>query len=229
MSADSTERVRELLKRAGLGAVPPAAFAGIAAIAVVVLVAGIWRWSSTGGESFDVETAGQTAVAQEMAAIPAESVEATCVVVHVVGAVRHPGIVSVDAGSRVSDALDAAGGLLPNSAQEALNLARVVADGEQVVVPTIDEWQAGGAAGAGGLAAGAAGAGVAGAGVAVVNLNTATASELETLPGVGPSTAAKIIADREANGLFTAPEDLMRVSGIGEKKFEALKDAVVVR
>lgn len=226
MYGDGVERIRELLKRAGLGAVPPAAFAGIATIAVVVLAAGIWRWSACGGESFEVESASQPAVAQEM--VPTESAEQTCVIIHVVGAVRHPGIVSIDAGSRVSDALDAAGGLLANAAQEALNLARVVADGEQVAVPTIDEWQAGGLAGGGPAAGGGAG-GASGACAAVVNLNTATVTELETLPGVGPSTAAKIVADREANGLFTAPEDLMRVSGIGEKKFEALKDAVVVR
>lgn len=227
MSGDTTERIRELLKRAGLGAMPPAAFAGIVAIAVIVLAAGIWRWSAGGGESFEVDPSGQTDVDQVAAATPPESREATCVVVHVVGAVRHPGIVSVEAGSRVSDALDAAGGLLPNAAQEALNLARIVADGEQVVVPTVDEWQVGAVPGAGTAGAGAAGAAV-GAGAAAVNLNTATAQELDALPGVGPSTAAKIVADREANGLFTAPEDLMRVSGIGEKKFEALKDSITV-
>ncbi|PKQ30025.1 MAG: competence protein ComEA [Actinobacteria bacterium HGW-Actinobacteria-10] len=240
MSDERIDRIHDLLRRAGFGSVSPAAFACIALIGAAIVALGIWRWAGAGagGDSFEIESSDMAAV-PEQALEAAESVAPTSVVVHVVGAVRHPGVVSVNAGCRVFDALSAAGGLMPNAAQQALNLARIVADGEQIVVPTLDEWQAsGGLAGIGApVGAGAlAGAGGSPAGgtaapgaIAVVNINTATAQQLDDLPGIGPSTAAKIIADREANGPFTAPEDLMRVSGIGEKKFEALKDMVAVQ
>jgi len=97
------------------------------------------------------------------------------------------------------------------------------------VVPTLDEWQSGQTA-AGPVPAPGAGVSSAGAqGPARVNLNTADVAALDSLPGVGPSTAAKIVADRESNGPYAAPEDLMRVSGIGAKKYEALKEFLAVQ
>lgn len=109
-----------------------------------------------------------------------------------------------------------------NAALEAINLARVLVDGEQVYVPTSDE------------ASAAAGVGVgvvpeSSRGVPKVNLNTATVEELDGLPGIGPATAQKIVDDRSRNGPFASPEDLMRVPGIGPKKFDALKDLVTTR
>lgn len=130
------------------------------------------------------------------------------VVVDVTGKVRRPGIVRLPAGSRVVDALEAAGGPRRGVELSGLNLARVLVDGEQVVV---------GLPASQGVAASAAS--VPGAGSppgALVNINTATQAELETLPGIGPVTAQAILQWRTDNGAFSAVDELMEVSGIGE-------------
>ena len=159
--------------------------------------------------------------------------------VHITGAVKNPGVYPVKEGQRVTAAIEAAGGLTSDAVESAINLARLVVDGEQIYVPTKDEmkdasapWEGkpeqGGAHSEGsGAGAGASGSGTAGSS-GVVNLNTATVDELDTLPGVGPATAQRIVEDRELSGPFKNPEDLMRVSGIGEKKFAQLKDRVCV-
>jgi competence protein ComEA len=136
--------------------------------------------------------------------------------VHVVGEVGRPGVYELAAGARARDAVAAAGGLLGDAEQGAINLARVVTDGEQIAVPRQGEAPIGVAA---------TGTGVTGA-EAKIDLNTASAEQLDSLPGVGPATAAKIISDRTANGPFRNVDDLMRVSGIGPAKFDSLKDLV---
>jgi competence protein ComEA len=131
------------------------------------------------------------------------------IVVDVAGKVRRPGIATLPLGSRVVDALEAAGGARPGVRLGTLNLARVLTDGEQVVV---------GVPAPPGVAASAAdapGAGTAGD-TPMVNLNTATQAELEELPGVGPVTAQSILAFRSENGAFTAVDELLEVSGIGD-------------
>lgn len=126
----------------------------------------------------------------------------------------------------MQDAVDAAGGFADGAARDALNLARVLADGEQIVVPSQEEAVLEpGAAVDGGDAGSRAAASPTGG---KIDLNRATAAELDALPGVGPSTAEKIVADREANGPFRTVEDLKRVSGIGDKKFADLADLVCV-
>lgn len=228
MSLLDSERVRALLERAGLGGLQPRTQRAVLVLAALVIAFGVWRfWPSAPAPevSFtEAETGDQQAEgAEEAPEGEAAPDEATSVVVHVVGAVLHPGVYSLPCGSRVVDAVDAAGGALGNAALGSLNLARILADGEQVYVFTTDEAAAGVVtpmAPAGGASSGSASAS------GLVDLNTATAQELDTLPGVGPSTAEKIVNDREANGPFTAPEDLMRVPGIGAKKFDALKDLV---
>lgn len=157
---------------------------------------------------------------------------ASGLMVHVTGAVAHPGVYRVAADARVQDAVDAAGGLTGDAAGDAVNLARPVADGEQVRVPTQEEVQAQGAGGfqqemGNAATASASGALPAASGV-LVNINTATEAELDALPGVGPATAAAIVLEREEGGPFAKPEDIMRVPGIGEKKFAKLKDAICV-
>jgi competence protein ComEA len=154
--------------------------------------------------------------------------------VHVVGAVRRPGVYELPEGARVQDAVVAAGGVTRGAASEAVNLAQRVQDGEQVVVPTRDEVASGGGAVAGVRGAGrGTGAGsavqAAGAPAARVNINTADATQLDALPGIGPSTAAKIVADRLANGPFSSADDLARIPGIGPKRIEQMKDLVCVR
>lgn len=135
----------------------------------------------------------------------------------------------VPKGSRVQDAIEAAGGFAENAARDALNLAREIGDGEQVLVPSegitdparVDDATTE-------TFAGAVGGGVGALTNGKVNINTASAAQLDTLPGVGASTAEKIVSDRATNGPFKVIEDLKRVSGIGDKKFAALADAICV-
>lgn len=152
----------------------------------------------------------------------AEGDEIETVVVDVGGAVIEPGVVELDAGSRVADAIEAAGGLATDADCTTLNQAQLLQDGQKVYVPKEGEIDASGALvdsstqEAGQVA------------TALVNINTATLEELDALPGVGPATAQAIIDDREANGPFASVEDIMRVSGIGEKKYEKLKGSICI-
>jgi competence protein ComEA len=152
-------------------------------------------------------------VARPEPATSAAAVDGAAIFVHVLGAVEHPGLYELRDGDRVVDAVAAAGGFLDTADQSQINLARFVADGEQIGVPVIGESPA--------TAPGVTAQGL-------VNINTADAAALETLPRVGPAMAARIIDWREANGPFTAVEDLMNVSGIGDRTFEGLKDLVTV-
>ncbi|MEO7016573.1 MAG: helix-hairpin-helix domain-containing protein [Leifsonia sp.] len=145
------------------------------------------------------------------------------VLVHVLGAVNRPGLVSLSGGARVVDAVAAAGGLTDEADVSGVNLARVVSDGEQLIVPRVGEVVAPSAS-AGSAAEGAAG----GAAGALVNLNSASQQELETLPRIGPALAGRILDWRTANGRFAAITDLMKVTGVGQKLFDGLKDRVTV-
>lgn len=139
--------------------------------------------------------------------------------VHVLGAVRRPGLIRLAPGARVADAIEAAGGLRPGARPGELNLAALIADGSQIVIG--DQANPGGE-----LRAGAGGAGVAGQpGASKVNLNTATVEQLETLPGVGPVTAQAIVSYR-AGHRFTRVEELQEVEGIGPKTYAKLAPLV---
>ena len=140
------------------------------------------------------------------------------VVVHVAGAVVVPGVHQLPPGSRVVDAVEASGGLAPDADPGAVNLAAVLVDGSQVYVPRVGEVPPGPAPSAGG---GEEASGP-------IDVNTADAALLETLPGVGPATAAAIIDHRERNGPFASVEGLLDVRGIGEAKLAALRDLVRV-
>jgi competence protein ComEA len=154
------------------------------------------------------------------------------VIVHVAGAVRKPGVYRLAGGSRVADAVERAGGATRRADLGGVNLAAKLEDGRQIVVPVRARTGAAaagagvaGASGAGGATPGAAGAAAA---AAPVNLNTATAEQLDTLPGVGPATVQKILEYREQHGGFGSVEELGQVSGIGEKRLAALRDQVQV-
>lgn len=142
----------------------------------------------------------------------------TPIVVDVSGAVASPAVVELDEGARVQDAIEAAGGLTADADISALNRAAACTDGQKIYVPRQGETAPTSDAGAAALTAAPS----------LVNINTADEATLDSLPGVGPSTAQAIIEDREANGAFASIDDLMRVSGIGEKKFEKLKSAICV-
>ena len=211
----------ELACRAGFDGLPStgraATWAGVAV--AVAVAAGLW-WSGAFGAAGigDVSALGPRPAARpsgEASPGVTPAVVAT-VTVHVVGEVRRPGVYELPGGSRAVDAVTAAGGLLGAADQAAVNLARVVADGEQIAVPREGE---GGAVGATAGMAGTARPGK-------VDLNSASEAQLDTLPGVGPSTASKIVSDRTENGPFRTVDDLLRVPGIGPSKFEALKDLV---
>ena len=130
--------------------------------------------------------------------------------VHVLGAVLAPGLYELREGDRTVDAIAAAGGFAEGADETQLNLARQVADGEQLVVPLLGEVPA------------------LGEQTGKVNLNTATMEQLETLPRVGPALAQRILDWREANGRFSSIDDLTSVTGIGAKTFEGLRDLVTV-
>ncbi len=207
----------------------------IAIVAATMLLVGGAAWMAGTGTSTDgvlVEAASP--------APSAGSQVASIVVVDVGGAVVGPGVYRLPDGSRVGDAIAAAGGFGPRvDARRAtleLNLASLLTDGQHLVVPSRDDpavdgagGGAGGGAGAGVGAGSGAGVGAGTGGVSgVIDLNRATAGELDTLPGIGPVTAAKIIAAREASP-FRAVQDLLDRKLVGQKTFDGLSDLVTVR
>jgi competence protein ComEA len=166
--------------------------------------------------------AGTTTPAAPLPPPPAPGASATGasaarVVVDVVGAVRQPGLYRLPQGSRIADAVARAGGATGKAELAQVNLAAPLADGEQVVVPKR------GAAGATAPSAAGAGAGPA----APVQLSTATLEQLETLPGIGPVMAQKILDYRTKHGAFSSVDELDAVSGIGPKRLDQLRDLVV--
>lgn len=183
---------------------------GVGAVVVLVLVAL--------GSAVLVSAWGDNGSAAEVAR-PTDAASAepfaggSLFFVHILGAVERPGLYGVRAGDRVIDAVAAAGGFTDSADQGQVNLARFLVDGEQLYVATVGETPA-------------SALGVTAQGK--VNINTADAVTLETLPRVGPAMAARIIDWREANGRFSMIEDLMSVTGIGEKTFDGLKELVTV-
>lgn len=210
-------RPRRRLKVGGTGRIALVACVAAAVLALVAFVVG-----EGSASSFEVRRSdgGSAATSSTSAASPQASadVSATCVV-HVDGAVANPGVYTLTGEVvRVNDAVSAAGGLLEDADTAGINLASPVVDGSKVHIPHADE-DASSAVSAAGAASEPTG---------LVNINSADTAALDTLPGVGASTAQSIVKDREQNGPFTSVEDLMRVSGIGQKKFDKIKDLICV-
>jgi competence protein ComEA len=202
---------------------PQLAVYAAAAVAVLLLGARYLSTSSPAGGPPAGGTAGHAAPAKG-ASVRVEASGSGVAVVQVAGAVHRPGVYRLGAGRRVDDAVRAAGGAQPQADLAGVNLAAKVSDGQQVIVPAT------GAAGAPGTGP-AGSAGGAGAGAAAgqpLNLNTATPEQLDQLDGLGPATAQKIVAYRQAHGGFRSVSELDQVPGIGEKKLAALKDRVRV-
>lgn len=198
------DRLRTL--RAWLDATPAEA-AGLAVLlAGAVAAAGLVWWTSQPSSLTD---------APAPAAVPTATAPVR-LTVHVAGAVHHPGVVTLPHGARVTDAIDEAGGARRDAVLAALNLARVLEDGERVLVPSPDDPEVPAAGGVGERADGR------------VDLNRATAAELEELPGIGPVLAQRIVDHREDHGPFTEVGDLREVPGIGERTFQSLAELVAV-
>jgi competence protein ComEA len=199
---------------------------GVIALVVIAVIAGVvwYRVGVSGGSDDEATKAKSSASATAPSARP-DPVPTTgpgsSIVVHVAGAVTRPGVAELPAGSRVIDAVEAAGGALPDGDLDQLNLAAKVADGERVLVPRVGEVGVVAPLRGSGSAAGAPSGGV-------LNLNTATTEQLEELPGIGPVLAGAILDERERRGGFGSINELREVRGIGEKRFADLRDRVTV-
>ena len=145
------------------------------------------------------------------------------IVVHVTGAVPRPGVYALAKGSRVQDAISAAGGFLADAEKSGINLARALEDGEQLDIPYAE-----GASPVIGTEVPPLASTESASNSELVNINTASQTELETLPGIGPTTAQKIIQYREQNGPFVNTQDIINVPGIGPGTYERIKDLIAV-
>lgn len=173
----------------------------LAASILLVVGVGLALFPSLSGDSNVVETVEK----------PSDVVQNTAVIfVHVVGEVKSPGVYEVPAGSRLTDAISAAGGTSPKADLSSVNLARVLNDGEQIIVA------ARGATNASGSTSGK------------INVNTATTDELEKLPGIGPTIASRIVDYRDMNGSFGTVDALADVPGIGPSILDELRKLVTV-
>ncbi|MEN3612822.1 ComEA family DNA-binding protein [Plantactinospora sp. ZYX-F-223] len=227
--APSADTSVEPARLAGPGAFDPGR-RGVKALAVlaviVVLGAAGWAWLSRPRSEPVVAVSSSAPAFVPTPSVTGSAVGGAEVVVAVAGKVRRPGLVRLPAGARVADALESAGGALPGVDVALLNLARKVTDGELILVGVTPPPGAGPAgAVAPGAPAGAAGTQPGGG---KVNLNTATVAQLDALPGVGPVLAQRIVAHREEHGGFRSVADLRQVTGIGDARYEDLKDLVTV-
>lgn len=217
------EPIREWVGWFGLGRLVASA------VAVVVVCAGAFWLVRTPPPPTEASLPRTTATATSApptlpppvssATVGAADVTPTRILVHVAGAVNAPGVYDLPADARVHSAISAAGGVTLDADPDALNLAAGVADGSRIYVPAVGE------AGAITLSAPVAPADAT-AQLGPVDVNEATAAELDTLPGVGPATAQAIVDERERNGPFLGVEDLERVPGIGPAKLATIRDLV---
>jgi competence protein ComEA len=225
-SSDFADRLRALRSDARVGA---------ALLVCVAIAAGV-AWFRAGiAPSAPASGAAPRATSERSPsttrpAVTSTTVAAAPIVVDVVGAVRAPGVVSLRADARVVDAIRAAGGPSAGADLVRLNLAAKVADGARVAVPRLGEPPPAvdPSAVTGGATPGDATAGASGAAAGPINVNTATADELEALPGIGPTLAAAIVQERDRNGPFRSVDELTRVPGIGEGRLAQLHDLVTV-
>lgn len=185
-------------------------------LVVLLLVGGIWIWNRRSPAVVSVPIEDRIPVVS-LAPATSPTTDPPLVLVHVTGAVLRPGVYELAVGGRVIDALERAGGATAEGQPDRLNLAAAVQDGMQIRVPVegeaampVDGFETGAASGP-------------------IDLNAATAAQLESLPGIGPATSAAIVAYRDEVGRFGSVSDLLGVRGIGDAKLAALEGLVVVR
>ena len=168
-----------------------------------------------------------------------QTTEKEKIIVHISGAVQNEGIVELESGSRVADAIEKAGGLKENAYMDEINLAYQLEDGEKIHIPTIEEQKEKenqeskveneSATGSDGTTSRSSNSSINNGSQTKININTATEEELDTLPGIGPSTATKILDYRKEKGKFKTIEEIKEVSGIGESKYKKIKDKITVK
>ena len=217
---------------------------GSAVLLVLIALLGAFSFiaSSQQGEfsiqKADNEQTAQASEHQENQAEQTKQTEENEVVIHIAGAVHNPDLYTLPAQSRVEDAIKAAGGLLKDAYTQEINRARKLEDGEQIYIPTEKELreqaketapkQAETNNSSSTKPSTSKSSPANSEGKQQVNINTATKSELESLPGIGPAMAERIIEDRTTQGSFNKKEDLKRIRGIGEKKFAKLEKHISV-
>ena len=217
-SATWRERIEQLADATGT---TPARIAVGAVVVALAIAAAVWLLRPPD----DPPEAALPYASTTSVPPPTTTTTTDVLVVHVAGSVRAPGLHELPGGSRVADAIEAAGGLLPTADATGINLAAPVADGERVYLLATGEQEptvavgGGGASGGGGGSASTSGP---------VNLNTADAEALDALPGIGPATASAILEHRAKAGPFPSVDALLDVPGIGDAKLEALRDLVTV-
>jgi competence protein ComEA len=190
----------------------------IVLILAILSGGGILVYKNSGGEVITIIDTVERVQADEIHVPPSIEDEVSRIYVHVSGAVKSPGVYALKEGARIYEAIELAGGLAEDADEERLNLAQVLRDAQKVYVPVkggsdtysedVPQVQAGGAG--------------------LVDINSASVAVLATLPGIGKVLAERIVEYRRLNGPFERKEDLMKVSGIGQKKFEGLEDLIIV-
>ncbi|UNK72535.1 ComEA family DNA-binding protein [Microbacterium sp. H1-D42] len=189
---------------------------GVAVTLGLVVLSAAVGWGILRGQAVPLESipaGGATSAPSDEMSVSGS----TGLYVHVLGEVTHPGLYILDADARLVDALAAAGGTLQNADLQAVNLARPLSDGEQIIVPAVGAEPSGGAAAPGGPGADGK-----------IDLNTADQAALETLPRIGPALAQRILDWREENGRFRSVDDLLAVPGIGDKLLAGVREKVRV-
>ena len=208
--------------------------AKIAAISLIIIIALVIYLGNnfTKSEGVIILDTAETDIPEILSASAAAEEKEEPIVIDVAGAVNFPGVVSLPSGSRVNDAVEKAGGLRDDADTSYVNLAAKLQDGDKVYIPNGQEQeQKPGIQPAGIITnkiANNSQTASAGAADTLININTANSGQLQVLNGVGPATAQKIIDYRESNGVFKKIEDIMKVSGIGDKTFAKFKDKITV-
>lgn len=223
-SEDARIRMQSLLRRFGLAGVSRPILIGMAILAVALLLLALWRFwpfASAQSDDFSVQTAASATTEEAEQDDSGQQATAAQAYVDVEGEVRKPGVYAVAADARIDDAVKAAGGFTKKAQRSGVNLAQKVTDGMQIVVPSASSDASG--SGTSGTATGTSATAT-----GKINLNTASAEELQTLSGIGPSLSQRIVDYRTSNGGFKSIEELKEVSGIGDARYESLKDLVCV-
>lgn len=217
-------RTHAMLRKAGLEKVPPHVLIGVLLLGFLLVLFAIWHFWPRANADF---VSSQESVVQTIDAKDHDAQNATTeILVDVEGAVTNPGLHSLDSSARIGDAVEAAGGLSEDAITGSLNLAQKLNDGDQIIVPSINDPRTDISAMTPdntGITAGATKDAT-----GKLNINTASSKDLQELSGIGPALAQRIVEHREANGRFQSIEDLKMVSGIGDAKFASVKDKICV-